>query len=311
MRETAAVTQAECSLEPIEHCYRRAAAATAVGSKSFYFATRFFPPELARSAHAVYWFCRHTDDLVDEAPSIADGAAALEAWERAFLQAWDTGRSTDPILRIFVATARRHGIPQEYPLELIEGMRMDLRGTRYADFTALRVFCYRVASVVGLMMCHVIGFREPATTHAIDLGIALQLTNILRDVGEDLRRGRIYLPAEDLERFRYSEDDLRAGRINDRFLALMRFQIDRAEEYYRRAEPGIPLLHTDGRFAVRVAADVYRGILREIAQNGYDVFERRAVVPATRKYWITARTMAGPVARHTLHRLAFWKTLNA
>lgn len=315
MREIAALAHREpgqdCTLEPIDQCYRRAAAATAVGSRSFYFATRFFPPELARAAHAVYWFCRHTDDLVDEAPSVAEGAAALEAWERDFLQAWDTGRTPDPVLRIFVETARRYQIPRDYPLELMEGMRMDLRGTSYADFASLRVFCYRVASVVGLMMCHVIGFREPAPTHAIDLGIALQLTNILRDVGEDLRRGRVYLPAEDLEHFGYSLDDLRAGRINDRFLALMRFQIARAEDYYRRAEPGIALLNPEGRFAVRVAADVYHGILREIAQNGYDVFERRAVVPASRKYWITARSMAGPVARHTLNRLAFWKTLNA
>lgn len=299
------------SVEEIEQCYQRAAAATAVGSKSFYFATRFFPPHLARAAHAVYWFCRHTDDLVDEAPSVAAGAVALAEWERALNDAWESGWSPQPILRIFVETARRFEIPREYPLELIEGMRMDLRGTAYPDFESLRVFCYRVASVVGLMMCHVIGFRDPAPTHAIDLGIALQLTNILRDVGEDLRRGRVYLPAEDLARFVYDVTDLRTATIDDRFRALMQFQIARAEEYYRRAEPGIALLHTDGQFAVRVAADVYRGILREIEQNGYDVFGRRAVVPSSRKAWITARSMAVPMAKHTLHRLAFWKTLNA
>ena len=309
MRETSYL--ALSSVEEIEQCYQRAAAATAVGSKSFYFATRFFPPHLARAAHAVYWFCRHTDDLVDEAPSVAAGAVALAEWERALNDAWESGWSPQPILRIFVETARRFGIPREYPLELIEGMRMDLRGTAYPDFESLRVFCYRVASVVGLMMCHVIGFRDPAPTHAIDLGIALQLTNILRDVGEDLRRGRVYLPAEDLTQFVYDVTDLRTATIDDRFRALMQFQIARAEEYYRRAEPGIALLHTDGQFAVRVAADVYRGILREIEQNGYDVFGRRAVVPSSRKAWITARSMAVPMAKHTLHRLAFWKTLNA
>lgn len=298
-------------VEDSEHCYRRAAAATAMGSKSFYFATRFFPPHLAKAAHAVYWFCRHTDDLVDEAPSQEAGAAALGEWERDLARAWDAGGSAQPILRTFVETAQRFGIPREYPFELIEGMRMDLRGTRYPDFASLRVFCYRAASVVGLMMCHVIGFREPAPAHAIDLGIAMQLTNILRDVGEDLRRGRIYLPAGDLERFGYGAEDLRGAVIDDRFRALMRFQIERAEEFYRRAEPGIAMLHADGQFAVRVAADVYHGILREIERNGYDVFGRRAVVPSSRKAWITARSMAAPMARHTMHRLAFWKSMNA
>ena len=160
------------------------------------------------------------------------------------------------------------------------------------------------------MMCHVIGFRAPAPEHAIDLGIAMQLTNILRDVGEDLRRGRIYLPTEDLERFGYRAEELRDAVIDDRFRSLMRFEMERAEAYYRRAEPGIAMLHSDGQFAVRVAAEVYRGILREIEQNGYDVFERRAVVPPSRKAWITARRMAVPMARHTMHRLAFWKSMN-
>lgn len=309
MRETPYLAPA--SREECEPYYAAAAAATATGSKSFYFATRFFPPHLARAAYAVYWFCRHTDDLVDEAPSTEVGAAAIAEWERALARAWDAGWSEEPKLRIFVETAHRFGIPREYPFELIEGMRMDFQGTRYADFASLREFCYRVASVVGLMMCHVIGFRDPAPAHAIDLGIAMQLTNILRDVGEDLRRGRVYLPAEDLERFGYSVEDLRGAVIDDRFRALMQFQILRAEEYYQRAEPGIAMLHADGQFAVRVAADVYRGILREIAQNGYDVFRRRAAVPRSRKVWITARRMAVPMARHTVHRLAFWKSMNA
>lgn len=161
------------------------------------------------------------------------------------------------------------------------------------------------------MMCHVIGFREPAPAHAIDLGIALQLTNILRDVGEDLGRGRIYLPHEEMARFGYTAKDLRAGLRDERFRSLMKFQITRAESYYEKAKPGIRLLSPDGRFAVRVAADVYRGILKEIVDNDFDVFHRRAVVPASRKYWITARSMALPVARHTLNRFAFWKSMNA
>jgi 15-cis-phytoene synthase len=318
VRPTAPVATETEALPPhLAACYQQAAEATAVGSKSFYFATRFFPARLARAAHAVYWFCRHTDDLVDENPDLELAERDLNQWERDLLRAWDSRTTSDPVLRVFVETAHRYEIPLEYPLDLIEGMRMDLRGTRYANFDELKVFCYRVASVVGLMMCHVIGLRDPeqdaaaARQHAIDLGIALQLTNILRDIGEDLQRGRVYLPADELADFKCTEEDLRAGRRDHRFRDLMDFQIARARTYYDSAKAGITMLSPDGRFAVRVAADVYRGILKEIEDNDYDVFHRRAVVPARRKYWITARSMAVPVARHTLHRLAFWKSVNA
>jgi len=286
----------------------QAAAATARGSKSFYFATRFFPPELARAAHAVYWFCRHTDDLVDETPSLEQGTRDLEAWSRELEAGLRGEEVTHPVLRLFLDAARRYHIPGEYPLDLIEGMRMDLRCTRYESFDELRVFCYRVASVVGLMMSHVIGFRGPALEYAIDLGIAMQMTNILRDVGEDLQRGRIYLPSDEPARFGYSEEDLRAGRRTPEFRALMRLQVQRAREYYAGAMPGIAMLNPEGRFAVKVAADVYRAILGQIEMADYDVFSRRAVVPARTKYWLTARSMAIPAARQSLLRmLAVWK----
>lgn len=285
-----------------------AAGITARGSKSFYFATRFFPQPLAESAHAVYWFCRHTDDLVDEAPSPEVGHLQIEDWARAVETALRTGEASDPILVLFLDAVHRHGIPHEYPLELIEGMRMDLRRTRYRTFAELRVFCYRVASVVGLMMSHVIGFHGPALGHAADLGVAMQLTNILRDIGEDLRMGRIYLPEEDLDRFQYSAADLMAHRRSDAFRNLMQFQIARARQYYEQAMPGIPMLHPDGRFAVRIAADVYRQILARIEATDYEVFDRRAVVPATTKYWLTAKCMAIPMARHSLGRLAIWRS---
>lgn len=288
--------------------YAEAARATAAGSKSFYFATRFFPRELAQSAHAVYWFCRHTDDLVDEAPDIATGARELEEWTRQVESALHSGVTNHSILTLFLEAVQKHGIPAEYPLELIEGMRMDLRCTRYQNFAELRIFCYRVASVVGLMMSHVIGFRAPALDHAIDLGIAMQLTNILRDIGEDLRRGRIYLPFEEMERFGYTETQLRAHVRNDAFFELMRFQVERARHYYDQAMPGIAMLNPEGRFAVKVAADVYAAILARIESSNYDVFERRAVVPTSTKYWLTMKSMAIPVARHGLTRLAFWRS---
>lgn len=291
---------ADLSLEEI---YRAAAAATAEGSKSFYFATRFFPPDLARAAHAVYWFCRTTDDLVDEAPSKAQGKKALDEWQGHVLAGFAGEPQRNPVLRAFFDTAAQYKIPREHALELIEGVRMDLDQTRYATFDDLRVFCYRVASTVGLMMSAVIGFRDPtleaaALPRAIDLGIAMQLTNILRDVGADLAMGRIYLPAVEMARFGYDEDRLRAGVRDEAFRALMEFQIARARSYYAAAEPGIVMLNPRGSFAVKVASDVYCRILNAIEQNDYDVFARRAVVPAAQKYWMTARTMAVPMARH-------------
>ncbi|MCS7025155.1 MAG: phytoene/squalene synthase family protein [Bryobacteraceae bacterium] len=287
--------------------YQEASRITAQGSKSFYFATRFFPKPLAQSAYAVYWFCRYTDDLVDEAPSSEIASQQLEHWAALVEKALREGASDHPILKLFLDAAAKHGIPAEYPLELIEGMRMDARRTRYENFQQLRLFCYRVASVVGLMMSHVIGFRPPALEHAIDLGIAMQLTNILRDIGEDLRRDRIYLPSEEMERFGYSEGQLRSRMRNDAFLELMAFQVARARHYYDQALPGIALLNPEGRFAVKVAADVYAAILSQIEVLDYDVFERRAVVPAGIKYWLTAKSLALPVARHSLTRMAFWR----
>ena len=277
------------TLATLKPLYERAARATSNGSRSFYFATRFFPDELARAAHAVYWFCRYTDDLVDECATVEDGRRDLEAWAVSLRQALDGGDCDHPVLVLFIDAVERFAIPHEYPFDLIEGMRMDLEGRRYETFSELRVFCYRVASVVGLMMSHVIGYRDPALEYAVDLGIAMQLTNILRDVGEDLGRGRVYLPSDELERFGYSRAKFDARVRDDSFRDLMRFQVARARDYYARAEPGIPSLASEGRFAVKIASDVYRDILTRIESSGYDVFERRAVVPAPRKYWLTAR----------------------
>ncbi len=287
--------------------YKEAARAAAAGSKSFYFATRFFPPELARAAHAVYWFCRFTDDLVDECDSVERGRSDLNQWSEALASALETGRSPHPVLSVFAATVQQYAIPHEYPLELIEGMRMDLDGTRYRNFGELRQFCYRVASVVGLMMAHVIGFEGNALEYATDLGIAMQLTNILRDIGEDLDRGRVYLPSEEMESFGYSESALRGHLRNDAFERLMAFQVGRARVYYQQALPGVALLDRRGRFAVRVAADVYAAILGRIESSNYDVFEHRAVVPSIEKYWITVRGMAIPIARRSAQRLLFWR----
>jgi phytoene synthase len=296
-------------LASLDDAYRRAAIETAKGSKSFYFATRFFPPDLARSAHAVYWFCRHTDDLADECITTEQGKRDIDEWAESLARAYKSGVAEHPVLRVFLETVRHRNIPIEYAYELIEGMRMDLANSRFETFTDLRLFCYRVASVVGLMMCCVIGFeddshRDRALPHAVDLGIAMQLTNILRDIGEDLGRGRIYLPVDEMARFGYSEASLFQHRRDESFRDLMNFQISRARSYYQAGNIGIPLLNRRGRFAVQVASDVYKEILRSIESSDHDVFERRAVVPSTRKYWLTARRMTVPAARHLARRIS-------
>ncbi|MBL0160761.1 MAG: phytoene/squalene synthase family protein [Bryobacterales bacterium] len=275
----------------LERLYLDAAGAIASGSKSFAFATRFFPPELARAAHAVYWFCRTTDDMVDEAPSVEQARADLDAWEGNLRDALEGRHVADARLRLFAGVVESFAIPHEYPLELIAGCRMDLTQSRYATFDELRVFCYRVASTVGLMMTHVIGFEGQPQERAIELGIAMQLTNILRDVGEDYGRGRVYLPQDEMERFGYTESDLAAATRNEKWRNLMRFNAERARKYYRSGLLGLPSLHARGRFAVEIAAKVYSQILPRIEAANYDVFHRRAYVPASQKYWITARTL--------------------
>jgi 15-cis-phytoene synthase len=285
---------------------RQAAVATARGSRSFSFAACFFPQAVAEAAHAVYWFCRTTDDMVDKAPDAETGRAALNRWQSELQDAEATASIDgieDAVLRLFIATVRAFDIPLRYAYELIDGVRMDLDNPHYETFHELRQYCYRVASTVGLMMSHVIGFDGPALAYAEELGVAMQLTNILRDVGEDLRLGRVYLPGAELREFGCSIDDLRQGHRTPEFRRLMQFQISRARDYYRQAEPGIAMLRPEGRFAVRIAADVYERILRRIEVLDYDVLQRRAVVPTSTKYWITARNLAAPAARHSLRRL--------
>jgi phytoene synthase len=246
-------------------------------SKSFYFSTAFLPKTKRDAVRAFYAFCRTTDDIVDVSANRTP--ETLKQWRMAsrlpareqkhlVLFAWSTIRD-------------RYGIPQKYVEELIDGCEADLHVSRYQTWQELERYCYCVASTVGLVCMHIIGINrdeelEQATHAAIDLGIALQLTNILRDVGEDWQRGRIYLPQDDLHRFGYTEDDLRQNVIDSRFKALMRFEMDRADAYYDKSMPGIGRLKSDGRLAVAAAAMLYRGILGKIHLNDYDVFHRRA-----------------------------------
>ena len=264
-------------------CYRACGAITRAHSKTFHLSSLFLSAAQRSAVWAVYAFCRTADDIVDRIAPAGERLDAIDAWERKLTGAYD-GRTTDPIFIAFADAARRFDIPIQPALDLLRGARMDVTVRRYATYDALLEYCYLVASTVGLLVMPILGTRSPdAAGYGVALGRAMQMTNILRDVGEDARMGRIYLPAEDLQRFGCGEPAILAGVVNEPFVALMRFQIERVRAMYADAEPGIALLAPESRYTVRLALSLYRGILARIEANGYDVFTRRAYVPLRAK----------------------------
>jgi phytoene synthase len=262
-------------------------------AKTFYFASRFLPPEKKNACYAIYAFCRYIDDLVDKnlmrslssEESLEKLSEAVDEW-RQHLQALYNGEFIDhPIMIALKDTISRFGIPENLPNELIDGVNMDMSKTRYENFEDLKVYCYKVASVVGLMTTYVFGFRDEKTfSYAVDLGIAMQMTNILRDVKEDAMGGRIYLPKEEMDQFGYSEEDLMKFTLNRNFRELMHYQISRATEYYDTADKGIQMLNRDSRVTVGLMSRNYRKILQIIQENDFNVFGKRTYVPIHRKF---------------------------
>lgn len=249
-------------------------AITAQHSKSFYLASRFLPEEKRSAIRALYAFCRTVDDIVDE--SIAeDRASQLDYWRDVVLYArFSEG---DLVAAAWCDTLSRYHIPHRYAIQLIEGVQRDMTQSRYQTFDEVAAYSYGVASTVGLMSMHIIGFRSTeAVPYAIKLGVALQLTNILRDVGEDLRKGRVYLPREELALYAIREADMLEGRVTEAWRLFMKFQIERARSLYRAAWPGVKILSREGQLAVGAAVVFYQGILNAIEANDYDVFNHRA-----------------------------------
>jgi len=279
--------------EAYETCRRE----TAEWAKTFYLGTLLLPPAKRRAIWAIYVWCRRTDELMDSPAAQALPPATLlerlDAWEER-TRGLFAGRVSDSFDRVMVDTIERFPQPLQAYLDMIEGQRMDVVKHRYANFAELQLYCYRVAGTVGLMTQDVMGLDPAYTTApwseqpdpteaAVALGIANQLTNILRDVGEDRARGRIYLPQEDLERFGYSEADLLAGTLNDNWRALMAFQLERARAWFSRSEAGVRWLSADARWPVWASLRLYRGILAVIERHNYDVFNKRAYVPRAGK----------------------------
>ena len=253
-------------------------------ARTFYFASVFLPRPKRDAAYAVYAFCRLLDDA-------ADTGGDLSAYDRALAAAYagEAADVGDPQARLalaaFAETVRRYDVPRRYFDDLAAGCRMDLTVTRYPTWDALRVYCYHVAGVVGLVLCRIFGLADPAAERqAVVMGEAMQLTNILRDVGEDRGLGRVYLPAEDLARFGYTEAELMAGVVNDPFRQLMRFEVDRARGLYRDGAAGLAALADDGsRFTAAAMGVIYSGILGAIERQRYDVFARRARLSTPQK----------------------------
>lgn len=242
-------------------------------SKSFYLSSLLLPPAKRRAIHALYGFCRVSDNIVDSGGSHAQ--EELARWRHAAFR--PLPEQQDPVLMAWADARERYHVPRRYAEELLDGMAMDLTLRTYQTWEELSHYCYCVASTVGLMSMHITGFQNPeAFSYAVKLGIALQLTNILRDVGEDASRGRVYLPLEDIERFGLTYAHFCHGQVDERFVRLLDFEIARAERLYSEAWPGIGLLSPDSRLSVATAATVYRGILNKIRQNRYDVFNQRA-----------------------------------
>lgn len=269
-------------INPIAQIVRRA-------RSNFFWSFVFLDASRRDAIFAAYAFARHTDDLVDDADSPEAAKEQLAAW-RAELDACYAGKPGSDITRALLPIVEQYDIPKVYFEELVSGVEMDLEQTRYPTFDSLETYCYRVASVVGLICIEIFGYEDEQTkTYATNLGMALQLTNILRDVGEDAQRNRIYLPGEDLSRFGCREDALLSHTYDDAFREMMAYQCQRARSYYEQAAETLPQIDRRRMFPAETMGRIYLGILEKIESRNYNVFSERVSVSAMWKVWIAAR----------------------
>lgn len=258
--------------------------------KSYYFATLFLPKEKKLATRVLYAFFRTPDEIVDNPSNndIKKTKDLLISWRSKWEEAYKTGSSSDPVLDSSAKIFRKFSIPYSYSEAFIDAMIMDTEKFRYKNYEELKKYMYGSAAVVGLMMSCVIGFSDKkALEYAEMLGYAMQLTNFLRDMREDYeKRGRIYLPQDDMDRFGISEKDLRSCRISDNFRDFINFEINRARQLYKESGKGIPYLHKDGRFAVRMASVLYGAILNKIEELDCDIFSERAHTSTAEKIFL-------------------------
>ena len=273
-------------MTPDQYCQQKAAAS----GSSFYYSFLFLPPERRRAITALYAFCREVDDVVDDGADPQVAAAKL-AWWRGELAGLFAGRPQHPVTRALLPFLSTYAFSEQRFAEILDGMEMDLRQSRYLDWPGLEAYCYRVAGVVGLLAAGIFGYRDARTLeYARKLGIAFQLTNIIRDVGEDARKNRIYLPMDELARFSVPAADILQARQTPAFRELMAFEARRARSYYEDAMASLPELDRRAQRPGLVMAAIYRALLDEIERDGFRVLAERTSLTPLRKLWIAWRT---------------------
>jgi phytoene synthase len=273
-------------MTPDEYCQQKAAAS----GSSFYYSFLFLPPERRRAITALYAFCREVDDVVDETSELQVAAARL-AWWRSEVANLYAGKPQHPVTQALTPHIRSYSISLEKLNEIIDGMEMDLTQTRYLDWPGLERYCYHVAGVVGLCAASIFGYRDARTLHyAKDLGIAFQLTNIVRDVGEDARMNRIYIPMEDLKRFNVPASDILGAKETPEFRSLMAFEAQRARTHYAKALASLPAQDRRAQRPGLIMAAIYRALLEEIERDGFRVLTQRTSLTPLRKFYIAWKT---------------------
>jgi phytoene synthase len=274
------------TMNPHEYCQQKAARS----GSSFYYSFMFLAPAQRRAITALYAFCREVDDVVDECTDAQVARMKLAWWRSEIARAY-TGGAQHPVARALSEVISEFRLPQEHLLAIVDGMEMDLDCSRYPDFVTLRVYCHRVAGVVGLLSAEIFGYQDPRTlSYAADLGLAFQLTNIIRDVGEDMRRQRIYLPLDEMEQHGVTIADITAARETGNFRKLMEFQIERALGIYRQAYAALPAVDRKAQRVGLVMAAIYRALLQEVQADGCRVLTRRTSLTPLRKLWIAWTT---------------------
>lgn len=275
-------------MQPLDYCRQKAAESRS----SFLAAFRFLPQRRQDAMTVLYAFCRELDDVVDDCTDMQVAQTTLNWWRADLAKVFDGGAPEHPVCRALQGVVAEFALPHDELAEIIEGMQMDLTRARYANFAELQLYCHRVAGVVGRLITRILGFSRPETLNYADkMGLALQLTNIIRDVGEDARRGRIYLPVEDLEQFNVPAADILACRESDAFAALMAFQIDRAEQFYRQAFAHLPVADRKAQRPGLMMAAIYRTTLDEIRRDGAQkVLNQRTSLTPIRKLWLAWKT---------------------
>lgn len=278
-----------------EPAFRYSKAVIEHHAKSFSVAAKFLPEYRRWATYAVYAFCRHADNIIDNPRNRSKGelTAELNKLRHELELAYRYGESEHPAIKAFIVAAKEFNIPADYAFDLLNGVEMDMEIRRYDNFDELYVFCYRVAAVVGLMMTYVLGFENEETlVYAEKMGIGMQLTNILRDIKEDSEMGRIYLPREEMAQFGISDRQVEKQEFSGEFRELMIFQAERAVSYYRESEPGIRMLNDNSQFAIYAAGKIYGSILDKLKSVGYNPFLGRVYVPLSEKAYILFQELA-------------------